>query len=250
MLKLRKLGKRLGRFGKRQTPVAARFAGVGPYWERRYAEGGTSGAGSAGRLAEFKADVLNRFVERNGIKTVLELGCGDGGQLGLARYPSYVGVDVAQMAVDLCRRRFADDVTKRFFLTTEEHGFCGSYDLVLSLDVIFHLVDNEVYRAHIADLKRFSSRYIIIYSSNHEDAAEKRSAPHVRHRCFSVDMQNADLTWKLIETIFNPYPYDPSDPINTSFSNFYIYERTEKAPHGLVDLKLQGGSAHEGGSEQ
>lgn len=29
------------------------------YWEQRYAGGGTSGAGSYGKLAEFKAEIIN-----------------------------------------------------------------------------------------------------------------------------------------------------------------------------------------------
>ena len=49
-----------------------------------YASGGSSGPGSYGRLAAGKADFLNRFVEDHQIKTVLEIGCGDGNQLSLA----------------------------------------------------------------------------------------------------------------------------------------------------------------------
>jgi hypothetical protein len=36
------------------------------YWERRYADGGTSGSGSYGRLAEFKATFLNAW-HRSGL---------------------------------------------------------------------------------------------------------------------------------------------------------------------------------------
>jgi ubiquitin C len=47
-----------------QLPVFARarrlaFPGSGSFWETVYREGGTSGPGSYGRLAEFKAEVLN-----------------------------------------------------------------------------------------------------------------------------------------------------------------------------------------------
>jgi SAM-dependent methyltransferase len=104
MGKIRKLAKRVLR-GRGQALAKSAFPGVAPYWETRYAQGGTSGAGSAGRLAPFKAEVLNAFVEQHGVNTVFELGCGDGTQLTPARYPSYVGVDVSPTAVDLCRRR-------------------------------------------------------------------------------------------------------------------------------------------------
>lgn len=97
-----------------------RFDDTRSYWERRYAAGGTSGSGSYGRLAQFKAEILNAFVSENDVRTVLEFGCGDGHQLGLARYPSYTGLDVSATAVQLCKERFADDPTKSFFVYTPD----------------------------------------------------------------------------------------------------------------------------------
>ena len=35
------------------------------YWEKRYLKGGDSGDGSYGKLAEFKAKIMNRFVKEN-----------------------------------------------------------------------------------------------------------------------------------------------------------------------------------------
>ena len=71
------------------------FEGSQEYWERRYAGGGTSGAGSAGRLAAFKAQFLNDFVRAHDVTSVVEFGCGDGNQLALAAYPRYLGLDVS-----------------------------------------------------------------------------------------------------------------------------------------------------------
>ena len=39
------------------------FPGSARYWERWYASGGSSGPGSFGQLAGFKAEVVNAFVE-------------------------------------------------------------------------------------------------------------------------------------------------------------------------------------------
>src|SRR5690348_11631317 len=60
-----------------------KFAGSSIYWEQRYLAGGTSGAGSFGRLAQFKAETINAFASRANIQTVIEFGCGDGRQLRL-----------------------------------------------------------------------------------------------------------------------------------------------------------------------
>ena len=62
-----------------------RFEGSARYWDDRYARGGSSGDGSAGKFAAFKAEVLNGFVERHGVQSVIEFGSGDGGQLSLGQ---------------------------------------------------------------------------------------------------------------------------------------------------------------------
>src|ERR1700751_1058790 len=95
------------------------FRGSSSYWEDRYRQGGTSGSGSFGRLAEFKAEIVNGFVEKMGSQTFIELGCGDGAQLALARSPRYVGIDVAEGSISACRNRFAADQTKSFHLATQ-----------------------------------------------------------------------------------------------------------------------------------
>lgn len=219
--------------GKKSTqcPTPA-FAGVAPYWERRYAEGGASGAGSVCTLAEFKAQVLNEFVEQHSTKTILELGCGDGSQLTLAKYPSYVGVDVSPTAIERCRALFADDPTKRFFHASQRAAYEGTYDVVLSLDVIFHLVEDEVYEEYMADLRRYAGRYLIIYSSDYNDDPDRPWALHVRHRKFSSDFDRLPDQWILRRKIDNPYPFDPDDQENTSFADFYIYERIASGQSG------------------
>ena len=86
----------------------------GDYWQQRYARGETSGYGSYGRLAEFKADILNKVVAERSIATVIEFGCGDGAQLSMMRYPSYRGIDVSPAAVAVCQKKFAGDATRTF----------------------------------------------------------------------------------------------------------------------------------------
>jgi SAM-dependent methyltransferase len=82
------------------------FPGSKRYWENRYCQGGNSGAGSYGELAEFKAETLNKFVAENNIHSVIEFGCGDGNQLMLANYPYYTCVDVSPKAIEICRELF------------------------------------------------------------------------------------------------------------------------------------------------
>ena len=118
------------------------------YWEDRYREGGNSGAGSYGRLARFKADFLNEYVHNKGVSAVVEFGCGDGAQLALAEYPRYTGFDVSPTVIELCRARFADNRNYEFDLVGSEafEGF-EAVDLALSLDVIYHLIEDHVFES-------------------------------------------------------------------------------------------------------
>src|ERR1035441_8204170 len=86
-----------------------KFTDSARFWEDRYARGGNSGSGSFGALAHGKAAFLNSFVRTHSVQALIWLRCGDGNQLSLADYPSYIGLDVSKMAVMLCQRRFSDD---------------------------------------------------------------------------------------------------------------------------------------------
>jgi SAM-dependent methyltransferase len=209
-----------------RTPVVVElrrrlgFRDSSSYWEKRYQKGQTSGVGSYGRLAEFKAEILNDFVERNGVQSVIEFGCGDGTQLALAKYPRYVGVDVAQGSVAICEHRFADDPSKSFYLTSKIPADLGSFDLVLSLDVIYHLVEDAVFDTYMRSLIAHAGRFLIIYSSN---KVEPSGVPHVRHRLFTRWIEENAPQWQQTGYVPNKYPHDPKRLDDTSFADFYFF---------------------------
>lgn len=190
------------------------------YWEERYRNGGTSGAGSYGKLANYKATIINDFVSRHNIKSILELGCGDGNQLRLAKYPSYIGYDVSPTAIALCKRLYAEDKTK-VFLCYESNTKLSVAELTLSLDVIYHLIEDRVFYRYMEDLFQSASKYVIIYSSNKKG----NQSYHERMRDFTAWVTAYQSDFKLIQEIPNPYPYNPADEEGTSQSDFFIYER-------------------------
>lgn len=197
------------------------FEGSAKYWDDRYAQGGFSGAGSVGKFAAFKADVLNGFVRRHGVRSVIEFGCGDGQQLSLAEYPRYLGFDVSSEAVRLCRTRFDGDDSKTFRAVADYSG--DKAELALSLDVIYHLVEDEVFENYMRLLFDASERWVIVYASNH-DGTDRAEAAHVRHRQFTRWVEANRPEWVLRETIPNRYPYTGDYRLG-SFSDFFIFER-------------------------
>lgn len=210
-----------GRLGRRIYASLALlgFSNSATYWEKRYQRGGSSGAGSYDRLARFKAEYLNRFVAENAVSSVVEFGCGDGAQLGLAQYPKYLGLDVSPTAIQMCKRRFSGDPTKSFAISGQD---VGQHDLALSLDVIYHLVEDSAYDDYMHSLFSSARNFVIIYSSN---KIEDSFSPHVRHRLFTEWIKANCADWRMTQHVANPYRYDPRDPYATSFADFYVFAR-------------------------
>lgn len=198
------------------------------YWIERYAVGRTSGAGSAGALAAFKAEVLNDLVARRQVRAVIEFGCGDGAQLALAQYPAYFGLDVSPDAIARCRARFAADPGKRFALVEDYAG--ERADLAVSADVIYHLVEDAVFEAYMHRLFGAATGLVAIYSSDCE-APPDPHAPHVRHRRFSDWVRAHAPDWRLLEHIPNRHPWR-GDVHTGSWSDFYIYARADGSTDG------------------
>jgi protein O-GlcNAc transferase len=197
-----------------------RFRGSSNYWDERYAKGGNSGEGSYGELANFKAEFINRFIQEQHILSVIEFGCGDGNQLRLATYPKYTGVDVSIEAINLCRKIFAGDNQKVFCIASEHRG--QTAELGLSLDVIYHLVEDEVFGIYMRNLFASASRFVIIYSSNSDSMASY--SPHVRHREFSTWVEKNIRGWMLEKVVPNRYPTGLRSS-ETSFAHFHIFAR-------------------------
>ncbi len=176
---------------------------------------------------------MNALVSENGIKSVIEYGCGDGNQLKLARYLSYIGFDVSSEAITICSKMFEGDGTKTFMLMDAYGG--ETAELTLSLDVIYHLVEDSVFFRYMRRLFDSSQRFVIIYSSN---VGENPSgtARHVRHRHFSKWIDQNEAGWSLLKHIPNKFPFH-GDVESGSFADFYIYA---KAQQPVQDEKFSG----------
>lgn len=192
------------------------------YWQERYEQGKDSGVGSQGKFAQFKAAVVNSFVQNHEIASVIEFGCGEGSQLKWGQYPEYLGLEVSRRALDACRALFKDDTSKRFKLMSEYRG--ETAELALSLDVLYHLIEDEVYEQYMQRLFSAAEKYVIIYSSNRSDSDPGQHA-HVRHRAFTGWVEQNRPDWTLTRRLPNRYEYK-GDITQGSFSDFYIYAKT------------------------
>lgn len=189
------------------------------YWEQRYRTGGNSGRGSYNHLAQFKAEVINEFLKEHSqdIQHIVDVGVGDGNQLELLDVSAnvlYTGLDVSSTAVQKCRQRFTN--RSNFTFDTLDNTNNNTFDLVISCDVLYHLIDEDLFHRHLDMLFGLSKHYVIIYAKD-EDASDP--APHVLFRKFSHIIQERHPQFQLIQTISNRYPRE-------SPSSFFIYSNS------------------------
>ena len=95
-------------------------------------------------------------------------------------------------------------------------------DLALSIDVIYHLVEEEVYKNYLKLLFNGSSNLVVIYSSNEE--VYNPEFPHVKHRLFSEYVKKEFSDYRMIQHIPNKYPFD-SEVRESSRADFFIYRK-------------------------
>jgi hypothetical protein len=210
----------LRRFLARWLPMVA-FRDSAAYWRLRYQLGGDSGSGSEDTLACHKAEIVNDLVTRWGVQSVIEWGVGDGRQLALGAYPSYLGLDVSDVALERCRERFGGDPRMRFASVDAYQG--ETADLALSLDVLYHLVEDEVYDSYLARLFSSSLRWVVVYSSSVE--APLRTAKHVLHRPVEADISARFPEFVRLQGVEQSLAVHPmiDDPLR---ARFIILERT------------------------
>ncbi len=189
------------------------------YWENRYLSSGNSGAGSYGRLADFKAEIINNFTKNHNIEDVIEFGCGDGNQLKKFNFKTYTGFDVSETVLNKCRLKFKDKYSFNFQNAKDYKG--QTADLALSLDVIYHLIEDNIFNEYMENLFKAAKKYVIIYSSNKDE----KHCIHVKHRKFTDWIETNQKEWILKEVIKNKYPYSNNNENNTSFADFYIFEK-------------------------
>jgi cyclopropane fatty-acyl-phospholipid synthase-like methyltransferase len=194
------------------------------YWEHRYKTGNNSGSGSYNRLALFKAGIINRFIKTNNITKIIDYGVGDGNQLKLidTRDIEYTGIDVSSTIIEKCKDMFSKDKTKSF-IHTDHIDTVSKGDLLLSCDVIYHLIEDSVYEEYMTNLFAMSEKYVIIYAKNEEI----NHTQHVKFRKFSTYIDEHLPEWECIEHIKNKYPQKVIGRKNdkTSPSDFYIYQK-------------------------
>lgn len=189
------------------------------YWIERYKKNGNSGAGSYGDLAVFKTNFFNTFIKKEKINSVIDFGCGDGNQMTSFQVAKCIGLDISAEIIEFCKNKFKNDTSKDFLVydykNFDNHNLVS--DLAVSMDVIYHLVEDSIYNKYMNDLFSCARKFVVVYSTNHDNNPMLKM-PHVRHRNFSKWINNNKKEWKFYKKVDNKFP-------SASKANFYIYKK-------------------------
>ena len=178
-------------------------------WETRYSKGQDSGTGSYGDNYIFKRDVIKDIIEKYGIESIVDFGCGDGHQISELDVSKYVGYDISRTVVDLCNKKYLNDETKSFHLI--DRYLLEDFDLAMSLDVIYHIINHNDFIEHLNLLFSPHHKYVVVFSTNHD---QEQTILHILHRNFTKYVEE-NTNFELVEIIEN----------DLESADFYIYKR-------------------------
>lgn len=157
-----------------------------------------SGPGSGPTATLRIARAIVALVDQLGIRSVLDVGCGDG--YWMPDLPGYVGIDVVPQALDLARARHPDRVYR-----TEP---LGTFDLVFTRDVMQHL-SLEDGLAMLAAIRATGSTWLL--ASTYFDC-ENRDIPTGHYFEPNLEAEPFSLG-PPVSMIFDGYGYSDPDEV-------------------------------------
>jgi SAM-dependent methyltransferase len=179
------------------------------HWNNRYGKGQSSGAGSYGKPMLRKVAWLSALEDVN---SITEIGCGDFnfGKHLLAAMPkttAYKGFDVSDFVIDRNKILYADPGRVDFYHMTADNVPTVPSDLVLCVDVLFHIHTEDNWIKMLEGLKRNWRKYLAISAYEYDGIR----AWHVWIRKFDPAFFGTPILRKVIEDDGQLY--------------FYIFER-------------------------
>ena len=168
------------------------------WWDSRYASGGHSGAGSYDANYSFKRDYINAVIRRFKIQSIIDFGCGDGSQIKQIDVAAYQGIDISSSVVNRCRKLYEHN--SNFSFDVYDEFTMGKYDLAMSLDVLYHVVEPDQYDLYLNRL--FShSRYSLIYANA---IPRSDNTAHMLFRDHIYEIRRRGFPVRMIEKVMNP----------------------------------------------
>jgi len=129
------------------------------YWERRYSKGGFSGPGSIGNYRSWKWNTILEF--ENSIDDVIDIGCGDLSFWEGRNCSRYIGIDGSPTIISRNRNLRP---SWEFILSSADILQPAQGKIVFCFDLLFHIIDDEIYKKILYNLCKYSQDWIFIYT--------------------------------------------------------------------------------------
>lgn len=161
------------------------------YWDDRYAAGHNSGYGSYGEQLVKKINWLTGWK----IDSISEIGCGDF-NFGLALlriYPNafYAGQDISEVIINKNKQLYSSDKTT----FTTDIDELPSADLLLCIDVLFHVLDDKDLEELLDKIESKWTNYLAITAYERDEELNN----HVRVRKFDYKRFGEPLVRSIVE---------------------------------------------------
>lgn len=130
------------------------------YWDKRYRGGADSGGGSRGSYRKWKWKIINGYVDVK-TKSVLDVGCGDIQFLKGRKFGSYLGFDISPYIIAKNRglRPGLEFAVRDVTIT---HKGQPRYDVVLCMDLLFHIMDENGFVRLLENLNRWAGEWLFV----------------------------------------------------------------------------------------
>ena len=148
---------------------------------------GGSGAGSKLENVKEYVDILQKYIDKPEVKTVLDLGCGDwqfSKFLDLSSV-SYLGVDVVESVVEFNSTSYSASNIKFISrdITTYE---LPQVDLIICKDVLQHLCNKDVVSVLVKIIK--SSKFALITNDFNSESTDNKDIENGDYRCLDLTL--------------------------------------------------------------
>jgi 2-polyprenyl-3-methyl-5-hydroxy-6-metoxy-1,4-benzoquinol methylase len=148
---------------------------------------GGSGAGSKIENIKEYVEILQKYIDKPEVKTVLDLGCGDwqfSKFLDLSSV-SYLGVDVVESVIDSNSTSYSASNIKFISrdITTYE---VPKADLIICKDVLQHLCNKDVVTILVKIIT--SSNFSLITNDFNPDNTENKDIDNGNYRCLDLTL--------------------------------------------------------------
>jgi SAM-dependent methyltransferase len=206
----------------RRTPVREVFRNVYAKhgWGRGHTDGFYSGMGSDVILARAYADNIRQYIEREGIRSIVDLGCGDYrvASLLVSDDVQYVGMDIVEEVISANRERHTGP-NVRFQCLDIIRDPLPAGDLCLIREVFQHLSNAEILRV----LPKLRDYKHVIFS----DAQLPRSAIKKPNR--DIAHGRDTRVWKYSALFLDLPPFNvPTKLLFETEAPQYVLQRGER----------------------